>query len=131
MKPQDSRFFRKAMSSAGELVNENSRLRQVLDKVYHKMLKNASHSKLFERLKVIFRLVKAYAKGEYREVSPKSILLLTGGLLYFLMPVDLIPDFIPVTGLVDDLTLILWIYSSLEDEINRFEQWEARTLEKI
>lgn len=33
-------------------------------------------------------------------------LLITAGLLYLLSPIDLIPDFIPVIGQLDDVILI-------------------------
>ena len=35
-----------------------------------------------------------------------------------LSPIDLIPDFIPVSGLLDDLTVVLWVYQTLKDEID-------------
>lgn len=112
------------MKTASSVLQDHHRLRNVLGKVYQKMLRSGKESKLLSRLQVIFRMVKAYANGKYREVPWKSILLLTGGLVYFLMPIDLVPDFIPVTGYLDDLTIILWIYNALEKDIQAFMEWE-------
>jgi len=44
-------------------------------------------------------------------------------LLYFINPLDIIPDIIPVTGYLDDLSLIIWIVSSIEKDIRKFEEF--------
>jgi uncharacterized membrane protein YkvA (DUF1232 family) len=41
-------------------------------------------------------------------IWPKA--LLAGGVLYFLSPIDLIPDFVPVIGEVDDLVVLVLIF---------------------
>ena len=37
---------------------------------------------------------------------------------------SLIPDFIPLSGLIDDIALIAWIYESIEEDIDKFLEWE-------
>ncbi len=39
-----------------------------------------------------------------------KIVMIILGILYFISPIDLIPDVIPILGKVDDLLVILWIY---------------------
>ena len=39
---------------------------------------------------------------------------------------DLIPDFIPVAGIIDDVALIAWIYKSVQEDIEKFLEWEKR-----
>ena len=43
---------------------------------------------------------------------------------YFIYPVDLIPDFIPISGIIDDVALIAWIYKSVDEDIQKFLEWE-------
>jgi uncharacterized membrane protein YkvA (DUF1232 family) len=52
------------------------------------------------------------------------LVMIVAGLLYFLMPIDAMPDFIPVTGFLDDITIIVWIFNSFKHEIDAFEAWE-------
>ena len=66
-------------------------------------------------------MIRSYVKGDYREVSFKSILLIFAGLIYFINPFDLIGDFIPGIGYIDDISLILWIMKSVEDDVLRFK----------
>jgi uncharacterized membrane protein YkvA (DUF1232 family) len=52
-------------------------------------------------LKLFFRLVKD------SRVSPAAKLLLVGIVAYLILPTDLMPDFLPVMGQLDDLAVIL------------------------
>jgi uncharacterized membrane protein YkvA (DUF1232 family) len=45
-------------------------------------------------------------------------------LLYFLLPADLIPDFIPLVGYLDDLAVLTTIMNSLKGEINEYQAWK-------
>ncbi|MDF1753860.1 MAG: YkvA family protein [Verrucomicrobiales bacterium] len=80
-----------------------------------------------EALGALFRMVKAYSTGEYREVPWKSIALIVGSLIYFISPIDLIPDFIPIIGLADDATLLAWTIKQLKTDIDAFRQWEEES----
>jgi uncharacterized membrane protein YkvA (DUF1232 family) len=57
--------------------------------------------------------------------------ILVGGILYFLSPVDLIPDFIGPLGFLDDVAVAAWIVHSLAAELNALdpsiitEHWEG------
>jgi uncharacterized membrane protein YkvA (DUF1232 family) len=76
-----------------------------------------------EKIGIIIRLVEAYARRQYREVSTKNIVLSIGALLYLVSPIDFIPDFL-AAGLVDDVALLLWVYNNFSSEIEAFLRWE-------
>jgi len=50
----------------------------------------------------------------------KSKALLIAGLLYFLLPIDLTPDFIPFIGYIDDAAVLSAIIKSLAAEIKMY-----------
>lgn len=72
----------------------------------------------------LVRLVTAYAQGTYRGVSRKNMILLVASILYFVTPIDIVPDFLPIIGYLDDITLIGWIISTLGEELDKFESFE-------
>ena len=45
-------------------------------------------------------------------------------LIYFVSPIDILPDFLPIVGLTDDIALMLWLFSGIKDDIEKFRQWE-------
>lgn len=70
------------------------------------------------------RMLKAYSRRDYPHLPWKSVLSIIGALLYFLNPLDIIPDFIPGIGLLDDITVLAWAYKALGTDVERFEEWE-------
>ena len=86
--------------------------------------KNVKISTAKEKLYILGRLIRAYALGHYREIPWKSILIIIAAVIYFINPIDLLPDFIPITGLTDDFGVLLWVYSTLSGEIDKFLTWE-------
>ena len=53
-----------------------------------------------------------------------TVAMIGGGLLYFILPADLIPDFIPLVGYLDDLAVLTTIMNSLKGEITAYHSWK-------
>ncbi|MEQ8474924.1 YkvA family protein [Fulvivirga sp.] len=125
---EKNKFFEKAREKASSVLNNNDRLKQLFANSTEKLsavnLENFKGSKFVDRIRVLIRMVKAYKRGEYRNIKLQNILLIVAALVYFVTPLDLIPDFIPITGLVDDFTVIVWVYNKVQQEIDKFMEWE-------
>jgi uncharacterized membrane protein YkvA (DUF1232 family) len=119
--------WKRAVRTAETIVTDAKKLAEVLEAGVKKM--NA-HSKalaaVLADLQLIVRMVRARLKGEYRDLSNKSLVILVGALLYFLMPVDAIPDFIPGVGFLDDAGVIAMALGTVKTEIDKFRAWEIR-----
>jgi uncharacterized membrane protein YkvA (DUF1232 family) len=77
-------------------------------------------------LRLLQALCLAYWRGEYRSISPKAILSIVAGLMYFLSPLDAVPDWIPGIGMLDDIAVLAWVMKSLDAELTAFRQWRER-----
>ena len=99
-----------------EYINDDA-IRDKIDKAYP-ALKTALKS-----VRVLYALFKDAVKGNYK-LHPSSVAMIGGGLLYFILPADLIPDFIPVIGYLDDLAVLTTIMNSLKKEINEYRSWK-------
>ncbi len=123
----DNRYFDIAKTKATDILKDSEKLIRLLVGVARKInMSNLEFSNMGSKLNVILRMVKAYAAGKYKLIPWKSIIVLTAVLIYFLMPLDLLPDFIPVTGYIDDFSLLLWVYNHLQDDIDTFIWWEEQ-----
>lgn len=79
----------------------------------------------------IRRLAVSFYEGRYKEVPWNSIVKAALGMLYFVSFVDLIPDFIPALGLLDDFVVIGWVVSSIREDLEKFKAWEAKQVPAI
>jgi uncharacterized membrane protein YkvA (DUF1232 family) len=52
------------------------------------------------------------------------MILVVASVLYFLNPFDIIPDFIPFLGLLDDVTIISFVGAAITKDIEKFIDWE-------
>ena len=84
--------------------------------------------RLKDDLKLLQALCLAYWRGEYRAISPKAMISVVAGLMYFLSPIDAIPDFIPVFGMLDDIAVLAWVMKTLDGELSAFRAWRERQL---
>ena len=80
---------------------------------------------VWDYLTAQIRLISAYIRKDYRDVPWETILLCLAGILYFVIPIDLIPDFLPIGGYLDDLAVISFVISSVKKELDYFLEWEA------
>ena len=93
------------------------------DKIMDKM-KDTSLLEFIKPAKAFFRMLKAYFTGRYKEVPVATIVSIIMTLLYVFSPVDLIPDFLPVIGLLDDAAVMGACVTSFGSAIKKFEEWE-------
>ena len=71
----------------------------------------------------IFALLKDRITGKYTETPWSTIAALTGALLYVLSPFDLIPDFIPVAGFLDDAAVFAFVLAMAKDDLACYREW--------
>jgi len=80
--------------------------------------------KFWYELKGLLRLLQAYVTGRYRDVPWKTLLTAVGAVLYFLNPLDLIPDFIYGFGYIDDALVVGMVLGSIRKDLDKFNAWE-------
>ena len=96
--------------------------------------------KLFKRVKVlakycndlceIFELLRDRVAGVYKETPWKTIAALTGALIYVLSPIDLILDFIPFIGFLDDAVVIGLAIKLAQPDLEKYRAWKANRKEQ-
>lgn len=127
------RAFQESRNKAREILNDSQKMQDLAERSMK--LLQAQQDRLAEagmEFKTLNRMLLAYVRGEYKAYSLKTILSVLGALLYFVNPLDLIPDFIVGLGFVDDLSVLAFVVKQIGTDLERFREWEeAQTQDDI
>lgn len=117
--------FERAMTRAESYVGHKERVPWLLDKATRKAEQHyQSLLESWESFQVFIRLIRCWLAGTYA-VPVQSVLMAVGAVIYFVSSVDLIPDAVPVLGMVDDVWVINSVARANLGLISSFRNWEV------
>jgi uncharacterized membrane protein YkvA (DUF1232 family) len=120
-----SRFFKRARVRAESILQSPEKLERLAEETSAKAgTRHGPFAEVLDDLRTMIRLVTAYARGDYREIPPNTLVLVVAALIYVVMPLDLIPDYIPFVGLTDDVAVVRWVVRRVHEELDQFRRWE-------
>ena len=94
------------------------------DKVDDKINNSGLLQKYSELAKLMYGMLKDYRKGVYNKVPWFTIATIAFSFLYILNPLDIIPDFIPGLGYIDDLAIITFGLRFIESDLHNYLDWK-------
>jgi len=80
--------------------------------------------KFVEDFKLLMAVVKDYRRGKYRKIPFWTIAAIVGALLYVLNPLDLIPDFLPLVGQIDDAAVVAACLLMVRQDLHKYKKWK-------
>ncbi len=114
-------------SKAGAYINDHAKAEKLLhDAVRKANSKSGPLAAIWADLRLFFNLLRDWKSGCYRKIPPKSLLLVIAALLYFLNPLDFMPDFIPLFGMVDDATILAFVIKQIRNDLQAYNSWLCR-----
>ena len=70
-----------------------------------------------------FVLLYAMVTDKKFKINKTAYIAIAGALAYVVLPIDVIPDFIPGVGFIDDIFVISIVMKSISDEIERYKSY--------
>jgi uncharacterized membrane protein YkvA (DUF1232 family) len=86
---------------------------------------------IWAELEVLCRLLRDWHKGRYTQIPWSSLLWAITAALYFVNPFDLIPDFIPLVGFVDDAAVLGMVLRAIQKDVQQYQAWAEQQIEKM
>ena len=132
MKTNRSENRIKALTQRAEkLLKQPKALVKELHSAQDKLARTQNHrlTEIKEQLAVLIAWTHDILSGAYKDYETKTPVMIIVGILYFLMPLDSIPDFLLGWGYIDDVAVISFIYRQLRTEVEHYLSWRQRQKE--
>ena len=113
----------KGYSSAEKLLGDQDALERFLQRLERKFRKLPLAGDTLASIPVLASLIRSYIKKEYFDIPIGSIIAILSALIYFVSSIDLIPDFIPGIGQVDDAVVIAVCLKLVESDVEEYVKW--------
>lgn len=116
-----------------KFIKENSRsiteqdiqkVSDIADKIEQKFINRGPLKRFLDDGKLLISVIKDYIKGQYRKIPYWAIAAIAFTLLYVFNPSDVVPDILPMLGLVDDATLVGVCLYLVERELKDYQIWK-------
>lgn len=116
---------------AEKITDNKDNLADILNKVQDMKPENMGPvDGAIETMKELVQMVKDWKDKKYSGVSKVTIVTIVLCFVYFCSPVDIVPDVVPVAGLLDDVLVLKITLGQIGADLNRYREWrDAQTEE--
>lgn len=104
-----------------KVVNQSS-------KIWSKF-QNGKFEAYLDEGKTMLSLIKDFWKKDYTQIPWYAMTAIVFALLYVLNPMDLSPDYIPIIGYVDDITVFSFALTLVGKDLKAYRLWKEQQKE--
>ena len=122
-----SEAFARALTDAKSCIDDRDSLQTLFKEAASKaaIVPKDSFKEYWPYLETMLRLVRAYHREEYDQVTHDSLLWIVAALNYLVDPFDLIPDKTPFLGFIDDAAVVEFVVDRTRQTLDDFMTWET------
>ena len=121
--------LRKALETNSEeaksTIKDEDKFERLVQRLENKLKLIPQIGKYISDIACMVSLVRSYIKKEYTDIPIGTIISIVSTLIYIVSPIDLIPDFIPVVGHIDDIMLLGWVLKSIHSDVEEYKKWRV------
>ena len=122
-------YLNRFNNKAKDIITDKEKVSEILFKV-KKLCDRFSRVPLVgEQLSNISELcsmVNDYMYGVYTKIPKTTVITFVAAMLYFISPIDLIPDIIPLIGYADDMFVFSLIMEAAKKDIKEYKKWKEQ-----
>lgn len=85
---------------------------------------------VWDQLQLLFSLAKDYISGAYTAIPKTTMISVIAALLYFISPLDLVPDFLVGLGFLDDAVILGFVFKKISQELEKYQVWKVSGISK-
>lgn len=116
----------KGYKRAEKLLKDEDKMETFLYRLENKLNKVPIGGEILSMIPVMISMLRSYIKKEYKDIPIGTVIALISALLYWLAPLDIIPDALPVAGYVDDATVVAACLKLINDDLKEYKEWRKK-----
>lgn len=123
----DDKLIDKALKDnelkAKELLNNTDKLEEFLVNLEKKLKVIPVAGNSLSNIPVLISCVRSYIKKEYTKMPLGSLIAIVASLIYIFTPIDIVPDFLPGVGYLDDAAVITTCLKLVSSDLEDYKKW--------
>ena len=124
--------YKKYLDIAKTYLNNTKKSNDLLDEATTKSNTNKNAlEEVWDNLQLLLAMFRSWIKGDYKEIPTKTIISIIAAIVYFVSPVDFIPDFIAGLGFADDAAIIGFTIKQIAEDLEKFKLWQTKQEQTI
>lgn len=116
-------FYEKSSAEAEDILKDEDKMERFLQKLEQKLKTVPVAGNALAYVPLMMSLIRSYVKKEYTEPPVTSMISIVVTLIYFLSPIDLIPDTIPGAGYIDDAVVVSGCLALVRTDLEDYRIW--------
>ncbi len=113
----------KGYKKAEKILKNREKMERFLQRLEKKLKSIPVLGEKLSYIPAMVSLLKSYIEKEYTDLPLGTIIAITSALLYFVSPIDLVPDSIPVIGYFDDAAVVAACWKLVESDVKEYLKW--------
>lgn len=119
-------WFEKNKDKANEYINEPDKLEKLLQKAEKKIEGIPVVGDKLKDIPLLISMMRSFLRKEYTEIPKWTIIAIVLCLMYFVAPIDILPDMIPGFGYIDDAAILLAAHYFISTDLNDYCEWRKQ-----
>lgn len=122
-----SRFYEKQRVRAKKMLPDREKISRTIKrarKILERLRNLPRCKKLTDNICCFCDLLSDYFDGSYQNFPLSTIVAFLAGLLYLVVPLDVLADLIPIAGWLDDAAVLGFVINAERNDIKEYLTWK-------
>lgn len=120
-------IFQENYQEAEKMLNHPDKIDRMLKRLEKKLKGLPKLGGALAYIPKMGMLINSYIRGQYTDVPIGTIVGVIGVVMYFVLPIDAIPDFVPGVGYLDDAAVASGSLYLVKNDLDEYMRWRAFT----